>query len=100
MGLHILMTNVWLCDNDPKVITHAFALPPGVNERIGAVLSELPGHIALAYDVPNGIVFQMSQRITDYSKESCVRGADFGNADVFRYEPHAPVFVSDIHMST
>ena len=73
MGLHTIGLNVWFCRNGPKVITHASALPPGVNERIGAVLSELPGHVTLAYDVPNGIALRMSEWITTSVKEYCVR---------------------------
>ena len=73
MGLHIIGLNVWFCRNDPKVSPHAFALPPGANE-IGAVLSELPGHVTLAYDVPDGIALRMSEWIVSYFKAYCVRG--------------------------
>ena len=63
------------------------------------MLSELPGHITLAYEVPNGIAHRMQQWMIEYFK-GCAYGADFGNAGILRTEPPAPVFISDIHMST
>ena len=99
-GLHTSMSSVWFCRNDPKVMTHASAFPPGVTERIGAVLSELPGHIPLAYEVPQrhcstnvGVDHRLPSRVLR-------PGADFGNAGILRSGPPAIVLVSDIIMST
>ena len=100
MGLHITGLNVWFCRNDPKFISHAAELPPGVNQRIGAELSELPRHITLAYDVPNGIAERMQRWLREYFKEVCARGGECGSVGIIRTEPTAPVFISDINMST
>ena len=100
MELHITGLCVWFCRNDPKIIKHAAELPAGVHQRIGARLSELPGHMTLAYDVPNGIAHQMQLLIREYFKEVCVRGGKFGKYGILHTEPLVPVFVSDIDMST
>ena len=78
MELPIAVLCVWFCRNDAKIIRHAAELPPGVNQRVGARLPELPGHMTLAYDVPNGIAHQMQLWIREYFKEVCVRGGKFG----------------------
>ena len=78
MELHMMGLCAWFCKNDLKIIKHAAELPPGVNQRIGARLSELPGHMTLAYDVPNGIAHQMQLWIRESVKEVCVRGGNFG----------------------